>query len=99
MHWQEKLSAKRWNERIRLIITFMNVTAIGTFGLAVTAPILRSLGGPSGSVFERKVLGINSEANVHNVALFDVIAWEMASAALFLHILAHVLVSLIERED
>ncbi|MEQ9124195.1 MAG: hypothetical protein RIM80_16720 [Alphaproteobacteria bacterium] len=91
----ENLKAKRWNERLRLVITALNLTAVGTFGLAVTAPLLRSSGpilnGRSAiTALESKLPGEFSP--------LDVVAWDAALAALAMHIFAHILVGLIEPE-
>lgn len=37
------MHAKRWNERVKLVMTSLNAIAITIFGLAVIAPILAHL--------------------------------------------------------
>ncbi len=89
------MRAKRWNERLRLVITAFNLTAVGTFGLAVTAPLLKK----GGLVFAR-----SDGASLPELKLFegfsplDLVAWDAAGAALLLHVFAHILVGLTESE-
>ncbi|MEM6943119.1 MAG: hypothetical protein AAF416_02570 [Pseudomonadota bacterium] len=89
------MSAKRWNERLRLVITHFNITSVGAFGLAVTAPILearRSGEAGLGVMFDELTLSAD-------LSVADVVAWDVATAALALHVFAHILVGLTEPED
>ena len=83
------LQAKRWNEHIRLTATFLNVTSIGVFGLAVTAPLLRRLG-TSGELLNSQQLATSEIGSL---------SWEAAAFALLLHLGAHILVGLTVEED
>lgn len=99
MDAQQKLRAKRWNERIRLSVTFFNITSIGMFGLSVIQPILqfrsvaRAADGPGGDKF-LSLLKIGEDFSVT-----DLIEWEAAGAALAMHIFAHILVGVTESEE
>jgi hypothetical protein len=95
MHDDDRLTSKRWNERVRLFITFVNVTAIGAFGLSVTAPILEAINGTTtvGQMLQA------AQASQGGVSIWSVIAWDIALAALVLHVLAHLMVGLIESEE
>ncbi len=83
------MTAKRWNEHVKLVVTALNTTAIGTFGLAVIAPIVTKLsearGKPSGDMLS----GLSF--------LKDVI-WPALIAALVLHCFAHAVLSYLEPE-
>lgn len=99
MEWYEKMRAKRWNERVRLVITFLNVTAIGAFGLAVTGPIVTQLNLRGGT--ENTAGGARfSEVTLSSeFSLSQVVAWDIALAALVVHAFAHILVTFIEPEE
>lgn len=99
MHWQEQIRAKKWNERVRLIITFLNVTAIGSFGLAVTAPIVSHLALRRPATAKDSPPPWGELKLGGDFTLLDVVLWDMAAVAIALHVFAHMLVSLIERED
>ena len=86
---KQSLRAKRWNERLRLSITFLNVTSIGVFGLAVTAPWLRSIGKADGGP---AIVLVDAGQG-------SLISWEAAGLALLLHLIAHILVGLTVEED
>ncbi len=99
MHWQTRIRAKRRNERIRLVVNFLNVTAIGTFGLAVTAPIVGQLS------FKKLAAGpeIGGKLTIftqnQDASLSDVVLWDVAVGALAAHVCAHLLTVLLEPED
>ena len=91
------MRAKRWNERLRLVIAFLNITSVGAFGLAITAPVLERLR------FIRAVEGgdplFEKFSFVQDLSVTNVIEWRVATAALVLHVFAHILVTFTEPEE
>lgn len=93
------MRAKRWNERLRLVITFFNITSIGAFGLSVIAPILEFMKNRNGMVFNEKFAFWGKLEGMKEISYLDVIAWEAAGAALAMHVFSHILVGLTEPEE
>lgn len=90
----EKLQAKIWNERLKLVISFLHITSVGMFGLAVTAPILETL-----RVSQNGGEGGASALALPEFSISDVIAWEAAAGAWVIQVFAHILVGLMELEE
>jgi len=94
------MEAKRWNERLKLVMTALNTTAIGLLGLSVIAPMLARLAAynaspPLDRLDEKlRTLGIEQ-----SFSITDGVVWQAALAALFLHLLAHIVVSFMDKED
>lgn len=80
------MEAKRWNERLRLIMAALNATAIGTFGLGVVAPIVAALTAP------------DQAGGLDDLPFFGGVVWPAVLVALFLHVCAHIIVSYLEPE-
>ena len=78
-----RLRAMRWNERIRLVIGVFNRSAVAVLGAAAVGSAFQQPGAAGGSA---------------SVALAGIPLTSLG-CALVLHLLAHVLVGLIEPED
>jgi len=77
------MKAMRWNERIRLVIGVFNRSAVAVLGAAAVGSAFRSPGAAPPAALD----------------LLSGIPITSLACALALHLLAHVLVGLIEPED
>lgn len=87
------MEAKRWNERLKLAMTALNATAVGTFGLGAIAPIISKLTTASGQT------AADGMAALADLSFVEDVVWPPVIAAALLHGFAHILVSLMEPED
>jgi hypothetical protein len=93
---KDAASAKRWNEHVRLFVTFFNLTSIGVFGLGIVAP-MTDRGNP---LFYYWSAGVEEKLSLsQDFAINDVISWQAVVAVIGLHIFAHVLIGLTEPEE
>lgn len=82
---EARLQAMRWNERIRLVIGIFNRSAVAVLGAAAVGS---ALGRPEAAAAGGDAVGLLSGISLTSVG-----------CAHGLHLLAHVLVGLIEPED
>lgn len=91
---EQKLKAKRWNERVRLFAAFLNISAVGAFGLAVISPIMDHL-----KYGNEQVAGWEKFTVPFDGPWYAVISWQAALLALILHVCAHIVLSVLDREE
>lgn len=93
---EEVARARRWNERVRLLVSFFNLTSVGVFGLAIIAPMTDSA---NPLVYYWSSGGAEKVNLSEHFSLSDIIAWEAALGVVVLHVFAHILIGLTEAEE
>lgn len=89
------MRAKRWNERLRLIMAALNATAVGTFGLGAVAPVIAKM-----ATMAPTAAGENAAASaLEGLSFAKDVIWPAILAAVVLHLCALKLVSYIEPEE
>jgi len=76
------IKSNRWNEHVRIFATFLNVAAVGAFGLSVVAPMIAYYQG----------------GNAGNYSPMSVILWEMLSLSAILKLCAHITLRFLEED-
>lgn len=94
MRPEQKIRAGRWNERVRLAATFLNIIAVGTFGLAVTSPLLEHLRFDDGAF-----MGLAKVGEGLDLPWYEFVYWPFPLGALILHALAHILLGVLDPEE
>ncbi|MCZ7675787.1 MAG: hypothetical protein M5U35_07870 [Roseovarius sp.] len=81
--------------------TFLNITAVGTFGLAVTSPLLehaRIVSQQSTNYLIESDM-IKSLIIASDLSWWQYVSWPFAIGALAVHVMAHMLMGLIDPEE
>jgi hypothetical protein len=93
--WGNQMDAKRWNEGVRLVSTFLNASSIGAFGLSVLAPMKdANRFSPVGDAVIPSKLGMDEPFSIT-----DGVVWPLLALALIMHFFAHIVVAFMEEED
>ena len=93
---EETNKNRQWNERVRLLVNFFNLIAVGTFGVGVAAPLTDK----SNPLYDQWALIGPDKLNIFkDFSLTDVISWQFVIAVIGLHISAHILIGLLEPEE